>query len=147
MFFSAITYVCLIAAGASNSVAASTNATQSLIAFNPRITFPTTGMTWVPGTTHNVTWDTTNIPCERLDSTGVILLGYNGTYSENLDIDHPLASSFSIQQGYVPVTLPKNTKHRDDYFIVRKQVAEVSGSTALIVKYQVVLGFQNGGKF
>lgn len=30
--------------------------------------------------------DTSNIPNERRGNTGLILLGYDGTYSENLDI-------------------------------------------------------------
>ncbi|KAG6889885.1 hypothetical protein C0995_013860 [Termitomyces sp. Mi166 len=117
MFFSAIISFLLLVASASNCVASPIN-TQSLIVFNPSITSPKAGVVWVPGTPHNVTWDTSDIPDKRRGTTGLILLGYNGTDSENLDIAHPLASSFPIEQGHILVTLPKKTKYRDDYFIV-----------------------------
>ncbi|KAH0586552.1 hypothetical protein H2248_007778 [Termitomyces sp. 'cryptogamus'] len=117
MLFSAIASSFLLAASASNCVASLIDP-QSLLVFNPRIISPEAGVIWVPGTAHNVTWDTSDIPNERQGTTGLILLGYNGTYSENLDITHPLASSFPIKRGHTLVTLPKNTKFRDDYFIV-----------------------------
>ncbi|KAF5374089.1 hypothetical protein D9615_008890 [Tricholomella constricta] len=117
MFFSTIVSALLLAASANNCNASPINA-QSLIVFSPRITYPKAGMTWSIGSTHNVTWDTSNIPREKKGSMGRILLGYNGTESENLDVEHPLATAFPIDHGRVSVTVPKHAKPRDDYFIV-----------------------------
>ncbi|RDB15282.1 hypothetical protein Hypma_004795 [Hypsizygus marmoreus] len=115
MFFTTILSVFLFAGAVSN---ASPISAQSLIVFSPHITSPKASMIWCAGSTHNVTWDTSNIPAEKRESTGLVLLGYDGRNSENLDIAHPLASSFPISRGFVAVTVPKTVAPRDDYFIV-----------------------------
>ncbi|PFH53287.1 hypothetical protein AMATHDRAFT_45563 [Amanita thiersii Skay4041] len=88
------------------------------IVFSPQITNPKSNVTWLTGSTHNVTWDTTKIPEEKRNLTGLILLGHAGNNSENLDIEHPLATNFPIKDGTVAVTIPMNKEPRDDYFVV-----------------------------
>ncbi|KAF8636190.1 hypothetical protein AX17_003678 [Amanita inopinata Kibby_2008] len=91
---------------------------QTLIVFSPEITYPQANITWVMGSTYNVTWDTSNIPEGKVASMGLILLGHAGNNSENLYIAHPLATGFPIITGSVSVTMPRNVASRDDYFIV-----------------------------
>ncbi|KAF9465827.1 hypothetical protein BDZ94DRAFT_1296310 [Collybia nuda] len=98
---------------------ASPTSSQNFIVYSPHITSPKASTTWALGSTHNITWETSDIPHEKRGSNGLILLGYVGNgASEHLDIDHPLASSFPIEKGYVLVRMPKNTPCRNDYFIV-----------------------------
>ncbi|KAG5644891.1 hypothetical protein DXG03_007443 [Asterophora parasitica] len=89
MFFSTIVAALLLVASASTCNAAPIKA-GVLIVFSPRITYPKAGVTWAPGSTHNVTWA------------------------------HPLATTFPLESGRVAVTVPKNAKTRDDYFVVRE---------------------------
>lgn len=91
---------------------------QSVTVFSPRITSPKAAILWPRGSIHNVTWDTSNIPREKHGSTGMLMIGHYANNSENLDIDHPLATYFSIDKGWVGVTIPQNLPCRDDYFVV-----------------------------
>jgi len=91
---------------------------QELDVFSPTITSPTAAVVWQAGTTHNVTWATSNIPADKQNSTGLILLGHIANNSENLNITHPLASGFLLNKGFVPVTIPVDTVPRDDYVVV-----------------------------
>ncbi|KAF7314421.1 hypothetical protein MKEN_00914900 [Mycena kentingensis (nom. inval.)] len=101
---------------------------QELIVVSPTIISPAAGDWWRPGTTHLVTWETDDIPPAAANNRGYIYLGHL-TYvhdkktgedypNENLDIDHPLAAGFLITDGCANVTVPKDTKHRNDYFVV-----------------------------
>ncbi|KAG5650104.1 hypothetical protein H0H81_000745 [Sphagnurus paluster] len=101
------------------------NSAHTLIVFNPRIITPKAGTTWSIGSTHNVTWETASIPRELRGSVGRILLGYHANGSENLDVAHPLATAFPLVHGSVTVTVPKNIKPRDDYFVVREYYDEL----------------------
>ncbi|KAK2465744.1 hypothetical protein APHAL10511_002288 [Amanita phalloides] len=94
------------------------NAPHELIVFNPTITSPQSGFVWDMGKTYQATWSTQNIPPEKQNGTGLILLGHAGNGSENLDICHPLATNFPLIAGAVPITMPSNVATRDDYFIV-----------------------------
>ncbi|GLB45468.1 putative ser-Thr-rich glycosyl-phosphatidyl-inositol-anchored membrane family protein [Lyophyllum shimeji] len=119
MFFSTITVLfAFLLAVTTITSHASPVAEQSLLVWNPRILSPKANMLWLAGSKHTVTWDTTNIPREKIGSTGLILLGYDGTESENLDIEHPLATGFRIDRGSTTVVVPRNLTARDDYFIV-----------------------------
>ncbi|KAH7885661.1 hypothetical protein F5I97DRAFT_1130267 [Phlebopus sp. FC_14] len=89
-----------------------------LIVWNPMITSPQFGDVWVAGCTQNVTWLTDNIPDEKKNATGLLLLGYYANNSENLDIKHPLASGFPIAWGYVQITVPANLTRGDNYTVV-----------------------------
>ncbi|KIK26771.1 hypothetical protein PISMIDRAFT_675708 [Pisolithus microcarpus 441] len=89
-----------------------------LLVFSPTITSPTASTVWITNTTANVTWSTDNIPAESQNSTGLLLLGYNSTGSENLDIYHPLASQFPLSQGWVQFTVPYNLTYKNDYIVV-----------------------------
>ncbi|TFK39033.1 hypothetical protein BDQ12DRAFT_722880 [Crucibulum laeve] len=101
------------------SLAAPTTTLQSLIVFTPHITYPNKhDIFWHRGSSHNVTWETSKIPPEAINSTGMILLGHSGNNSENLDIDHPLATRFPINKGSVVVKIPADIEQRKDYFVV-----------------------------
>ncbi|EIM81620.1 uncharacterized protein STEHIDRAFT_66408 [Stereum hirsutum FP-91666 SS1] len=89
----------------------------SLIVWSPTVTSPVAGDTWVSGENATVTWDTSDIPAEKEDSTGMILLGYNENNSENLNISNPLALNFPINAGTVTFTVPDVTP-KDNYFAV-----------------------------
>ncbi|KJA24350.1 hypothetical protein HYPSUDRAFT_162093 [Hypholoma sublateritium FD-334 SS-4] len=99
-------------------MAAPVNTPQALIVFNPTITAPTKHMSWPKGSTQEIKWDTENIPAERTATTGVILLGYMENDSENLDIDHPLATGFPLNDGKVTVKMPTDIDSTKDYFVV-----------------------------
>lgn len=94
------------------------NAPHELIVFNPTITSPTLGTVWEMGKRYYATWNTTNIPPEKQNATGLVLLGHAGNGSENLDIQHPLATSFPLADGSVALLMPLNVEPRNDYFIV-----------------------------
>ncbi|KAJ7784379.1 hypothetical protein B0H16DRAFT_1492315 [Mycena metata] len=91
---------------------------QELVVVTPKITSPTQAVSWPSGSIQTVTWDTTDIPPEAANNTGVLLLGRNTTaydengqkfMSENLDIKHPLATGFPIMAGCKNITVPKTT--------------------------------------
>ncbi|PIL22643.1 hypothetical protein GSI_15335 [Ganoderma sinense ZZ0214-1] len=89
------------------------------IVFRPDITSPTVGAIWNTGTIQTITWDTSDIPTEALNQTGLVLLGHieDGDSNEHLDVQHPLASGFPITDGSVDVMVPQ-VDTRDDYVIV-----------------------------
>ncbi|KAM5534991.1 hypothetical protein V8D89_011364 [Ganoderma adspersum] len=89
------------------------------LVFRPDITAPVAGAVWNTGTIQTITWDTSDIPTEALNQTGLVLLGYieDGDMSEHLDVQHPLASRFPITDGSVNITVPE-VDTRDDYVIV-----------------------------
>ncbi|KZT23477.1 hypothetical protein NEOLEDRAFT_1069645 [Neolentinus lepideus HHB14362 ss-1] len=103
---------------AASSVVAAPVQPVELIVFSPTITSPTQGAIWSANTTETVTWDTSNIPAEKQNSTGLLLLGYLENNSENLDIAHPLAANFPINAGTVNFTVPSTLPQRDDYIVV-----------------------------
>ncbi|KAI6030919.1 hypothetical protein F5J12DRAFT_955231 [Pisolithus orientalis] len=89
-----------------------------LLVFSPTITSPTAGIVWITNTKANVTWLTSNIPAEKQNTTGLLLLGYEANNSENLDIYHPLASQFPLAQGWVEFTVPSNLTYKNNYIVV-----------------------------
>ncbi|KAF8625730.1 hypothetical protein AX15_005221 [Amanita polypyramis BW_CC] len=94
------------------------NAPHEFTVFNPTITSPAPGDMWKMGKTYNATWNISNIPPEKQNATGLILLGYEEDNSENLDIEHPLANNFPLKTGSVPITMPFNIQSRPNYIIV-----------------------------
>ncbi|KAI9508336.1 hypothetical protein F5148DRAFT_1197422 [Russula earlei] len=101
-----------------SSTTASPVERSDLIVVTPAITSPTKGSTWKIASNQFVKWDTSRIPPSASNQTGTILLGfYNGTRSENLDVDHPLAQGFKLTTGSQVVTVP-NVPHRTTYFVV-----------------------------
>ncbi|KAF9523907.1 hypothetical protein CPB83DRAFT_820882 [Crepidotus variabilis] len=84
----------------------------------PPITYPKAAVQWARGTKQVVRWDTKDIPPQRNSTTGLILLGRVMNDSENLDIDHPLASRFSISSGQQTVMVPDNITCGDNYIVV-----------------------------
>ncbi|KDQ62523.1 hypothetical protein JAAARDRAFT_701189 [Jaapia argillacea MUCL 33604] len=106
----------LLLASAAHSSPTPAAATE-LIVYSPPITSPTAGQIWPKGSIQTVTWDTSNIPSEKENSTGLLLLGYEQNGSENLNIAQPLASGFLLSTGSVQVTVP-NVVTRFDYIVV-----------------------------
>ncbi|KIM35909.1 hypothetical protein M413DRAFT_32141 [Hebeloma cylindrosporum] len=118
MLFNAFCTALLLATVSSSVSAAPMNAPQELIVFNPPITSPKEFSAWAKGSEQIVRWDIKGIPVQRVNTTGLVLLGHMENNSENLDIEHPLASGFPINSGSVKVTMPKNAATRSDYFVV-----------------------------
>jgi hypothetical protein len=124
---------------------------HELIAYSPPIQSPAVGDKWFIGQQRKIVWDTTRIPPEIWNTTGLILLGRRNTTDENehLDIsahllhnpycetgseellgllDHPLAKDFPIVQGKINVTVP-NVEPSNDYIVVRayhRELCDVS---------------------
>ncbi|KAF8488662.1 hypothetical protein F5888DRAFT_1809525 [Russula emetica] len=75
------------------------------IVIDPPITSPTADTVWTPGSIQLVTWDTSVVPPNGTFP-GLLLLGLQTPDSENLNLDQPLATNFSLQDGSVNVTCP-----------------------------------------
>jgi len=92
---------------------------SELIVVRPPLTEPVQGDTWPIGTNQTVCWDTSEIPPIAQNYMGTVYLGYyvNGTSSENLYIDNPLAKGFLLTDGSVSVTVPQ-VPSGDSYFVV-----------------------------
>ncbi|KII86653.1 hypothetical protein PLICRDRAFT_43293 [Plicaturopsis crispa FD-325 SS-3] len=82
--------------------------------FVPPVTYPHTGTVWKAGARHNVTWDTSNPPKQITNPNGTVVLAKAYRLK---DLDHPLASGFSILDGRVEITVP-DVAPGDDYEIV-----------------------------
>ncbi|KAI0269937.1 hypothetical protein BC834DRAFT_841658 [Gloeopeniophorella convolvens] len=114
-FFATLLSALALAASASATPIAARN---ELIVVSPQVTSPTTGTIWTTGSSQTVTWDTSKIPPSGSNNTGLILLGYDdGSSSENLDINNPLASGFPITAGSQNITVP-NVDTKTTYFVV-----------------------------
>ncbi|OSC97211.1 hypothetical protein PYCCODRAFT_1350861, partial [Trametes coccinea BRFM310] len=89
------------------------------IVFRPHITSPQAGAVWPVGSTQTVTWDTSDIPEEARNQTGLILLGYleGDDTDEHLGVNDPLAYNFPITAGSAQVTVP-DVQTRNDYVVV-----------------------------
>ncbi|RPD62497.1 hypothetical protein L226DRAFT_544218 [Lentinus tigrinus ALCF2SS1-7] len=81
--------------------------------FVPPVTSPKTGDIWAVGSKQNVTWDISDAPAQITNPNGTIVLAKGG----RLDLKHPLASNFSILDGWHEVTVP-SVPAGDDYTIV-----------------------------
>ncbi|CDO69843.1 hypothetical protein BN946_scf184884.g2 [Trametes cinnabarina] len=123
MFASKLTAVFAVFAAAATAVSAAPAAVFSKpktdIVFRPHITSPKAGDVWPIGSNQTVTWDTSDIPEEARNQTGLILLGYlvGDDTDEHLGVNDPLAYNFPITAGSAQVTVPA-VKTRDDYVIV-----------------------------
>ncbi|KAI0372273.1 hypothetical protein BV20DRAFT_964416 [Pilatotrama ljubarskyi] len=89
------------------------------IVFRPHVTSPKAGDVWPAGSVQTVTWDTSDIPEESKNQTGLILLGYieGDDINEHLDVANPLAVNFPITAGSAQVKVPEVTP-RNDYVVV-----------------------------
>ncbi|KAI0248623.1 hypothetical protein BJV78DRAFT_778497 [Lactifluus subvellereus] len=91
---------------------------SELVVVSPTITSPHAGDSWPVGSNQNVTWDTSNIPPDGKNNTGTIVLGYDdGSGSENLDFENPLATGFLLMAGSQQVKVPY-VQYRSTYFVV-----------------------------
>ncbi|KAI0322415.1 hypothetical protein OF83DRAFT_1049444 [Amylostereum chailletii] len=103
------------------------------IVVSPKITSPDASTVWSVGDKVLVTWyapvcssnhtaslpicrDTSNIP-EPKNFTGKLVLGFDSTDSENLDVDHPLATGFLLTDGQAQITVP-DVAPKTDYIVV-----------------------------
>ncbi|KAI0043943.1 hypothetical protein FA95DRAFT_1562764 [Auriscalpium vulgare] len=104
---------------AAAAATASPVSTVSDVVVSPAVTAPVAGAVWPVHSTQLVTWDTAHIPPAGSNNTGLVLLGHGvpGSDSENLDIDHPLASGFKISDGSVEVVTP-DVAPDSAYFVV-----------------------------
>ncbi|KJA24351.1 hypothetical protein HYPSUDRAFT_162094 [Hypholoma sublateritium FD-334 SS-4] len=76
--------------------------------YSPKITNPKHDTIWKPASDVNVTWDLHGFD-KTSNSKGTLLLGYleDGSESEHLDIEHPLASDFDISSGSMTIKCPE----------------------------------------
>ncbi|KAI0712265.1 hypothetical protein C8Q76DRAFT_482408 [Earliella scabrosa] len=81
--------------------------------FVPPVTSPSTGTVWTIGSQQNVTWDATNPPAQVTNPIGRVVLAKAG----RLDFENPIASNFSIFDGFVTVTVP-DVEPGTDYTVV-----------------------------
>ncbi|KAG0704226.1 hypothetical protein DFH29DRAFT_802236 [Suillus ampliporus] len=89
-----------------------------MLVWNPTIITPSSTTVWELGSTQTVFWKTNNVPVEKQNSTGRLLLGFEANSSENLDTEHPLAVDFPITDGQVSFIVPQNTTRRNNAIIV-----------------------------
>ncbi|THH18121.1 hypothetical protein EW146_g2815 [Bondarzewia mesenterica] len=68
----------------------------------PAVLYPHRGTVWKVGNHHNVTWDVSNPPAQITNSIGSIYL----RKGELTDMNHTLASGFSILLGRIEVQVP-----------------------------------------
>ncbi|KAF8332970.1 hypothetical protein F5887DRAFT_986179 [Amanita rubescens] len=80
----------------------------------PPVIYPGNGTVWKAGSTHNVTWDTSNPPRQITNKMGRIVFSKGGL----LLLDTPLAMGFDILLGRQEITVPANTVPGTDYAIV-----------------------------
>ncbi|OCH88477.1 hypothetical protein OBBRIDRAFT_780108 [Obba rivulosa] len=81
--------------------------------FVPPVTYPHAGTVWYVGQHHNVTWETAGAPVNITNKIGRVVLAKGGIE----DINHPLATNFSILDGRVVVKVP-DVEPGNDYAIV-----------------------------
>ncbi|KAI0044103.1 hypothetical protein FA95DRAFT_1562597 [Auriscalpium vulgare] len=84
---------------------------------DPHITSPTAQTIWNVGDKVTVTWDTSEIPPASSNSSGMLLLGFQTSDSENLDLDHPLADGFKLVDGSVSFNVP-DVAPKTNYIVV-----------------------------
>ncbi|KAL1950556.1 hypothetical protein VTO73DRAFT_5680 [Trametes versicolor] len=110
-----------VAASAVSAAPATFSGGKVDIVFRPQVTAPTAGDVWPAGSTQTITWDTSAIPAEARNQTGLILLGYveegDATGNEHLDTANALASGFPITAGTIDVSVPA-VPQRSDYVVV-----------------------------
>ncbi|KAF5340718.1 hypothetical protein D9611_007434 [Ephemerocybe angulata] len=87
---------------------------------SPHITSPEQDDFWVKGSRQIVRWDTDKLDKESLNSNGLVVLGWSepGSDNEHLDLENPLASNFSLAEGWIEVEVPEEVETRENYFIV-----------------------------
>lgn len=84
--------------------------TQDVI--SPPILEPNASSIWTIGSQQIVTWNTTGIPSnpsEITNTIGEIVLGFNSSDGENLDLNNTLAQGFLLTDGNVSITVPNVT--------------------------------------
>ncbi|GLB45477.1 hypothetical protein LshimejAT787_2300370 [Lyophyllum shimeji] len=81
----------------------------------PPVLYPHQGTVWRRGSTHNVTWDTSNPPKQITNRKGMIVLAKGDRL---IGLDHPLAQGFDVLNGRQEVTIPADTEPGNDYSVV-----------------------------
>ncbi|KAI9508332.1 hypothetical protein F5148DRAFT_1013746 [Russula earlei] len=85
----------------------------------PPITQPDSTTVWTIGTNVTATWDMSTRPADVTNPNGVLLLGHlepDGQGGENLDVDHPLANGFLLDDGQVTFQVP-NVQPNTNYIV------------------------------
>ncbi|KAF8914889.1 hypothetical protein CPB85DRAFT_1433370 [Mucidula mucida] len=94
---------------------------QNLIVWNPKITSPKPGdKAWVSNERRNVTWSVDDIPPEKRNDTGKVVLGHwdMDGQNENLNYTHPIARDFPLITGWIECTMPPHVPSGNQYFVV-----------------------------
>ncbi|KAG6889876.1 hypothetical protein C0995_013850 [Termitomyces sp. Mi166 len=86
----------------------------------PPVLYPHAGIVWQAGSTHNVTWDTSNPPKQITNKRGMIILAKGNLL---IGLDTPLAKGFDILNGRQEVTIPADTAPGDDYSVYSETLA------------------------
>jgi len=116
LFTALLTALALVSLTTASPAPAAIRRSEDIV-FSPTVLTPKEGTSWQVGTKLLVTWDST-IPQGGEKNTGTIVLGFdNGTGSENLDYEHPLASGFLLSSGSQNVTVP-DVPLRSTYYVV-----------------------------
>ncbi|KAJ3980532.1 hypothetical protein F5890DRAFT_1540960 [Lentinula detonsa] len=77
--------------------------------WSPNITSPNSNTVWNVNDHADITWDTSGAPAQITNPNGTIFLGHfdsTGSGSENLDLEHPLASYVNLTLGKATIQVP-----------------------------------------
>ncbi|THV03874.1 hypothetical protein K435DRAFT_962213 [Dendrothele bispora CBS 962.96] len=80
------------------------------IAWRPRILTPVKDSIWYLDTMQNVTWDTSDIPEQKVHENGTLVLARPTENDEHLYLKYPLAEDFPLALGYVSFFLTDRPK-------------------------------------
>jgi len=81
--------------------------------YDPQVLYPNNTTVWAAGEKHHVVWDTSNPPEQITNTIGEVYL----RKGDLTDVDHPLASNFSILLGRIEIQVP-DVEPDNDYRIV-----------------------------
>ncbi|EJD40998.1 hypothetical protein AURDEDRAFT_32373, partial [Auricularia subglabra TFB-10046 SS5] len=90
----------------------STGEVAPLVVWDPRILYPKSGVVWVRGQSHNVTWDTSDAPSQISEQSIIRLRKGDSTQPTNL------AAGFDLRSGRQQITIPTNIPAGSNYRVV-----------------------------
>ncbi|EPQ54041.1 hypothetical protein GLOTRDRAFT_139455 [Gloeophyllum trabeum ATCC 11539] len=96
----------------------------------PPITYPTDSTIWQVGWSNWVAWDTSNPPAHITNPNGTIYLVWDGEIL--FEDPGPLASGFSLMDGYVYFDVPNVTASNEWRVVLIGDSGDVSPPFALI---------------
>ncbi|KAF9267300.1 hypothetical protein L218DRAFT_995567 [Marasmius fiardii PR-910] len=118
---------------AASPVLANPLARDAELVYRPKIVQESVGTEWRRGSTRTISWDTSNLPKEKKNDTGTLLLGYLEHDNENLDINYPLADNFPLSKGSVTFAVPKHLERKQNYVVaLLGDSGNISGPFAVV---------------